>query len=465
MELDFVVEKIKSKLNVDKSFDIVGRDIFIGDKKGYFVFVDGFAKDDVLYYLLENIQKAKPFSNLGDFLAKEIAYIESEIVKDDNEYDKLVLSVLCGMFALVIDGYDEYILIDSRQYPMRSVTESEVEKVIRGAKDSFVETIVFNTALIRRRIRSEKLIFEMEQIGEYSKTDIAISYIDGLVDEKVLEEVKSRIKSINTKAVILGAEYIEDLLFKKKWYNPLPLVKYTERPDVAAAYLSEGHILLIIDTCPVGIVLPITILQFAQHIGDYNVKFINGTIAKIMRFVAIISSVIFIPIFIYLAENTKVFEELSKKGDTPEEMLFSFSVQIIILEIAFLSLQMSSLHIPTQIAPLFAIVGGLLLSDVAIKLGIVNPITLIAMAITVINTYSIPSIEFSDAIRIFRFFMILMTGFFGIVGLLISLIIVIGITYSTEVVKGAKKYTYPIVPFNFNDLKSLLFRENARDMK
>ncbi len=466
MDLQQKILKIKEKLPIDTSYDLIGREILIDNKKAYFVFVDGFAKDEVLYFFLESVQKyCEPFYNLDDFVKKQIAYIECDTVKDDFEFNKLAVSVLCGMFAMVIDGFDEYILLDTREYPVRGISESEVEKVLRGAKDSFVETIIFNTALIRRRIRSEKLVFEIENVGNYSKTDVAISYLKGQVNEKVLNEVRQRIKKIDTNAIILGAEYIEDFLFDKKWHNPLPLVKYTERPDVASSYLAEGHIVLIIDTCPVAIVLPVSIFHFVQHVGDYNIKFVNGTLIRFFRFFSVLLMTFLAPVFIYLSDNTQVFKGLSQNGDAPEKILFSNFGQIVILEISFIILQFSSLHIPAQIAPVIGIVGGVLLGDIAIKLGIFTPLSVLCMVVTVITTYSIPSIEFSDALRVFRFFMILMAGFFGLWGLILSIISVLLVTYNTETIIGAKRYTYPLIPFDFSDLKSLIIRENAKDMR
>ncbi len=466
MNLENKILKIKEKLPINKSYDVIAREVSVNNKRAYFIFIDGFAKDEILYYFLERIQKdCDDFNRLEQFVNTEVSYVESQIIKNDTEFNKLSLPILSGMFGLIFEDFDDYILLDTREYPVRGISESQVEKVIRGAKDSFVETIIFNSALIRRRIRSEKLIFEIEKIGEYSKTDIAISYIDGLVDEKILDTVRNKIKNIDTKVIILGAEYIEDFIFNKRWHNPLPLVKYTERPDVASSYLSEGHIVLLIDTCPVAVVLPVSIFHFGQHIGDYNVKFINGTIAKLFRFLSMLIATFLAPVFVYLGDYTKVFDEISKKGDSPEEVLFSVFGQIVILEISFFILQGSSLHIPAQIAPLIGVIGGLLLSDITVKLGIFTPISLVCMTATVITTYCIPSVEFSDALRVFRFFMIILAGFFGLKGLIMSIVIVLIITYSTQTLEGAKKYTYPLVPFNFNDLKSLLFRENVKDMR
>ncbi len=464
--LEQKIAKLKEILPIEKSYDVIGREITVSNKKAYYVFVDGFAKDEVLYYFLENIQNCtKGIYSLEDFLQSKVAYIEAEIVKNDPEYNQLKTQVLCGMFALVFEDFDEYLLLDTREYPVRGMVESEVEKVIRGPKDSFVETILFNTSLVRRRVRSEKLIFEMEKIGNFSKTDIAISYIDGLCNKTVLENIKKKIKSIDTNTVIVSAQYLEELLFDKKWYNPLPLVKFTERPDVCAAYLSEGHIVLIVDTTPVALVLPVSIFHFVQHISDYNIKFINGTIAKIVRITSVLLSIFLAPIFIYLADNTQIFSEIAKKGDVPDKVYLSYFGQIGALEVAFLMLQVSSLHIPSQIAPLIGIIGGLLLSDIAIKIGLFTPIALLTMTAIVITTYSIPSYEFTDALRLFRLFMIICTGIFGLYGLIGSLICVLVITITTQTIEGAKRYTYPLIPFDFSDLKSLLIRENIKDME
>ncbi len=466
-KLDKKIEKVKRKLPLDVSFDIMGREICIGNEKGYFIFIDGFAKDEVLYYYLSDMQKnVKEIRNLDDFLAKEVSYIETEKITKDSTYDKLVTYVLSGVSVLILENFEDYILLDTREYPVRSISESETEKVVRGSKDCFVETIVLNTALIRRRIKSQNLIFEMVNVGNYSKTDIAISYVNDLVNKEILKNLKTKLKKINSNSLILNSQNIEELLFEKQKYNPLPKVKYTERPDVASSYLAEGHIVLLIDTSPVAIILPVSIFYFFQNIGDYNTRFLNGTVSKILRIFSILLATFLAPIVIYLVDYTNILSSILEKGDVKQEdILFSFFVQIIILEIVFIVLQMASLHIPTAIASMMGIVGGLLLGEITITMGFFTPVSLLTMLVTVLTTYTIPSLEFSDSIRIFRFFYIISVGLFGILGLIVSIILSIVIAVKTETISGAKRYTYPLIPFNKNDFKNLLYRQHTSKNK
>lgn len=469
MKLDSKIEILKEKLPIGKSFDVLGREVTLFNKKAYYVFVDGFAKDDMLYYFLENIQQVREdFNSVDEFLKREVAYIEVQEVTDDINFDKIATSVLSGMFALVFEDFDSYVLLDTREYPVRSISESEVEKVVRGARDSFVETIVFNTALVRRRIRVPDLVFEISQVGDIAKTDIVVSYLENSVDKEVLDAVKSKIKNIDTKTLILGAEYIEEFLFSKKWYNPLPMVKYTERPDVAAAYLAEGHIVLIIDTSPVAIILPVTIFTFTQHIGDYGMKALNGTIARFFRFFSILMATFLAPIFIYFSDHTDVLKDILEKASNSseaKEVLLSFFIQILVLEVTFFILQTSAIHIPEQIAPMISIIGGLMLGDIAIKAGAFSSVALLVMLVTVITTYNIPSIELTDALRVFRLYMIILTGVLGGYGLIISLVTVMSIILFTSNIKGGKRYTYPIIPFNYKHLRNLIIREEIVKIK
>ena len=176
---------ISEMLHVDQSFDIVSRDVLIGEKNAVFYFIDGFCQDALMQKLLQFLMglKAGDMPQNAKGLNQLMPYVEVDLTKDFNEIAK---NVLCGVFAVMIEGFDECILIDSRTYPARSVSEPDKDKVLRGSKDGFVETVVFNTALIRRRIRSTDLRMEMLSAGKASKTDIVLCYMDNRVDKEFL---------------------------------------------------------------------------------------------------------------------------------------------------------------------------------------------------------------------------------------------------------------------------------------
>ncbi len=464
MKKDLSIKKqisvFESKLPIKNSFDVIGRNIKILDKEGYFIFIDGFAKDNIMYYILTRLQLDKrEFTSIDDMIKNNIGYIE---VESNNNIDKIATSVLSGMIALLIDGEEKVVLIDAREYPTRSISESETEKISRGPKDSFVETIVFNTALIRRRIRSEKLIFNMKTVGKISKTDVAIAYIDDLVDKKVLKEVIEKIDKIDAEALIIGDNYLDELIFKKNWYNPLPQVKYTERPEVVSAHLVEGHIALIIDTSPCVLILPVTLFYFTQYVDDYNKSMLNGTIIRQIRFFAIFLSLMLVPTFLLVAENNTALDNVLHYFKVIDEGSFSLPIQLMILEFGFVLLQLSSLQTPNYLGGTFGILGGLLIGELAINLGMFSEEAVFYMALTAIATYCIPSIEFTSAIRYFRFIILVGTIILGVKGYILTCTLVFLITYNTETLENSRKYLWPLIPFDYKALKNVLIRRDVR---
>ncbi|HHX55902.1 MAG TPA: spore germination protein, partial [Clostridiales bacterium] len=268
----------KQQLPFKTSFDVIGRDLVIGDKEAYLIFIDGFAKDDIMLFILETLQKIKnesiKYDTIITLIREKIGYIE---VESFNDIEQAKSMLLAGAVVLVIDGESKGIIIDAREYPARSPQEPDLEKVTRGSRDGLVETVIFNTALIRRRLRDPNLIFEITNVGKRSKTDVVISYIKGIADDKLISEVKDKIDKIDAGALVMGEKSLDELLIKKHWYNPLPQVKFTERPDVVAAHLMEGHIAIIVDTSPSVMILPVTMFHFTQHAEDYYQNISVGT--------------------------------------------------------------------------------------------------------------------------------------------------------------------------------------------
>lgn len=451
---------IKNYLPIKKSFDLIGRELIIGQSiDAYLLFIDGFAKDDIMLWILD-ILLSLPENKISNdiietLIKKRIGYIEVERFTDFEQMSTMVLS---GALALIVDGVDEGILIDAREYPVRSPQEPELEKVSRGSRDGLVETIIFNTALIRRRLRDPNLIFEITSVGKRSKTDVVIAYLDDLVDKQLLKEVQDKINKIDVGALVMAEKTLEELLIKKHWYNPLPQVKFTERPDVVAAHLLEGHIAIIVDTSPSIMLLPVTMFHFTQHAEDYYQNIMVGTYYRWIRFLGMLSAFLLPPLWLLLVENKELLPNFLQFIGPKDEFTIPLTIQLLLLEFGLDILRISSIHTPSALNTSLGIIGGLILSDLAVKVGIFVPETVLYMAIAGIGTFATPSLEFALAIRIFRLFLLIMTGLIGIWGFVGALIIIFIIICSCRSFKYGKAYTWPLIPLKLKPLSHILFR-------
>lgn len=455
----------KSFFPIDKSFDFIGREIDIGEKKAYLMFIDGFAKDEIMLRVLEDLQAVKQSDDIRgikDLINKKIAYIEVSTFLD---IEAMTNAVLAGAEILIVDGEEEGIIIDAREYPVRSPEESQVEKVTRGSRDGLVETIVFNTALIRRRIRDPKLMFEIKNVGKRSRTDVAIGYIDDLVDKDLLDTIMRKIDDIEVPSLIMAEKTLEELILKKKWYNPLPQVRFTERPDVVAAHLLEGHVAIIVDTSPSVMLLPSTIFYFSQYAEDYYQNPLVGTFTRFMRFLAILTALFLTPCWLLLAENVEKLPQFLSFIGAKEEAAFGLLIQFLLLELGIEFLKISSLHTPQNLGASFGIIGGLIVGELAIKVGVFSVETIFYTAVTAIATFCIPNVEFASAIRVFRLLLLIFAGLLGKWGFFAAIIIICLISYNTSTLDKKRRYTWPLVPFSGKALINVLFRRPIIDVK
>ncbi len=447
---------LKTMLPLGTSFDLLTRDLLFGKTEAFFFGIDGFVKDDIMFYILNRLQKTElplqNIQNLSEWIQAQIPYIEVSENKNINETIQMVLS---GMSALLIDGFDTAILLDTRTYPVRGVGEPDMEKVARGPRDGFVETIVLNTALVRRRIRDPRLTFEMFQIGSQSKTDIALGYIGNIVDQKLLAQIRNQLNAIDVHALNMGAKSLEELLIRKVWYNPLPQVRYTERPDVAAAHLLEGYILLFIDTTPEVIILPTTFFQFTQSAEDYYQNPAVGNYLRFVRFAAIFASLLLTPTWLMLTEAGISW---SPFFTVHEKIAVPLVLQIILLELGLDLFRYVSSHAPSNLSGSLGLIGGLIIGDVAVQIGWITQEVMFYTAITALTTFAASALDFTYAIRIFRFVLIVCTGLFHIWGYILGIIYIV-LTIITTPTIGGKKYTWPLYPFDKSAFLSLVFRQ------
>ena len=278
-ELSKNTELFDRLLAVNSSFDLVRRDIVVCEKSCAFYFVDGLIKDETMQKVLDVFMKLKSFSpvSYGDiksFYDTYIAYVEVDECLNDGD---VVTGVLSGMAAMFVDGLYGATMIDARTYPARSVTEPENDKILRGPRVGFVETLVFNTALIRRHIRDSSLTMEIKTVGKVSKTDVVLCYMKGRADDAYLARLRELIDGIDAGALTLSSESLAECLIRRKWYNPFPKIRYTERPDTAAAHILEGKIVVICDNSPSVMILPTSFFDFLQEADDYYLPPLTGT--------------------------------------------------------------------------------------------------------------------------------------------------------------------------------------------
>ena len=439
------IEKIKKTFPVDNSFDYLTRNLIFGDVSAYWIGINGLCNVEYVQAIFSDLQNPlyNLHPNINDierYMNSKIGYGQAEVTGDWNQ---IVRNILSGPSALFIDGFDKVILIDSRMYPTRSMVEPDSEQVTRGAKDGFVETLVYNTALIRRRIRNPKMTFELESVGTDSKTDVAIAYISDIVDKELLNELKQKINEIKATSLTMGSKSLEELLVEKRILNPLPNVYSTERPDVACSYIMEGYIVVLVDNSPDVLVFPCTIFQFTQSPEDYYKNPAVGNYIRFTRFLCVILSLFALPVFMLI--------EMSK-GKVIELFVF-----VLIIELFLDLFKYSSAHSPTRFSNSLSIVGGLIIGDIAVEMNWVSKDVLFYGAATMLATLSLVNIEFGEAMRLYRLFLIVLTGLFGMMGFVAGCIFVI-ISVITTPSFGRKSYFWPVCPFNKEALKKILFR-------
>ncbi|MCM1026603.1 MAG: spore germination protein [Roseburia sp.] len=457
--LDENIEYLKSSLPIGSSFDLMTRDLLLGDTRAYFLGINGFCKTEVLQQIFSDLQNPLYMTDgkvedLERYVRARMGYAQVSL---SDSWEDIIRNLLSGPSVLLIDGFNRAVLIDVRSYPARSVAEPDLEKVTRGSRDGFVETLLLNANLIRRRVRSPKLCFSMHSVGTESRTDVAVAYLEGSVNRGLLDTVSRTIDSLRVSALTMGAKSLEELLLPKRWWTPLPSIQVTERPDVACSYLLEGHILLLVDNSPVVLILPCTIFQFTQSPEDYYNSPSVGSYFRLIRFLCVPVSLLLMPVFLLLTawfpEISARWELLSTEDLTPERIFFYVLAVEFILDLFKYSSSLSS----GKFSGSLSVVGGLIIGDIAVSLNWLSVEVLFYGAVTLLASLSISGKEFSDALRLYRILLVLAVGFFGLPGFLIGLGLVLLSAAATPTF-GGFSYFWPLFPFNKKALGRLLFR-------
>ena len=420
------------QLGAGINYDLLTRNIRVGAHRGRLWCIDGYADDATVERMIAfwlGLPADSAARSAEEFIARFITFDE---VSHSSSAQELITNVLSGKLLLLTEGIGEGILIDAKTVPCRSVEEPGDSRVLRGAHDGFVEALVRNTALLRRRIRDPRLRLEGLKIGGKSHTDVVICYMDGITDEKLLRELRQKLEALTPNSFSMGQESVSEALrgSKKQWYNPLPRIRYTERPDVAAACALEGDILLFIDNSPAVMLLPTALPDFLQEANDFYFPPLVGTYLRLIRLGVLLLSLFITPVWYLLAANPhalpSALDFLAVKGEVHVPLF----VQLLLVEFLVDILKLASLNTPNVLSSSFSMLGALILGDFAVQARWMVPEVLVYMAFVAIAGFTQPSYELSYAIKLGRMALLICTGLLGWWGFFggVALILLIAVT-------------------------------------
>jgi len=452
-------DMLERRLRVGHSFDITSRALYLKGKQARVYFIEGMIREEILNKMLDTMllmtqEAIEGYACARDFAEHGVAFGEVEVVGDENAFMTFVLS---GCVGVLLEGYGEALAVDARTYPARAVTEPENDRVLRGAREGFVETLVSNTAMIRRHIRDPMLTMELFQVGERSKTDIALCYLEDKADPKLLERLRQNLRGIRINTLTMGVESLTECMKRRQWWNPFPRARMTERPDCAAACIAEGQIILLMDNSPVGMVLPTGIFDFLQDTNDYCFLPITGTYLRWMRLIVSILTTFLAPAWYLLTLYPHILPIKLDYLKVQENVELPILLQFLLIEIVIGALKMASLNTPSSLSSSFAVIGALVLGDFAVRSKLLVPEVMLLMSFVAIANFAQPSHELGYALTFSRVLLLVLSAIFGIWGAAAGLALLL-VTISVTKTLSGNSYWYPLIPLRPQALGRLFLR-------
>lgn len=454
--IEEIERALEEKAGLHTSFDLVFRKMEFGGKRTAFFFANGFAKDTVLTDMIARLtfldrEQLAPHA-LASFMNQYVSHIQVTPVE---EFDKAVHFALVGATVFFIDRESTALAIDAKTFPARSIEEPDLERVVRGSRDGFVETLMTNVTLIRRRIRDPRLKLELMSVGERTKTDVCIAYISDIASPNLVESLRDKIGQVKIDGIPLGDKQLEEAIIGKGW-NPYPSVRYSERPDVVASHMLEGHVILLADTSPSVMILPTTFFHLVQHVEEYRQAPFVGSYLRWVRFIGIFASLFLLPLWFLMVKHPELkppgleFLGPQKEGKLP------LLVQFLMVELGVDLMRLAAVHTPSPLSVAMGLVAAILVGDIAVKTGLFINEVIMYMAIAAVGMFATPSYELGLANRLVRLALLVLVAAFQIPGL------VIGVTLWLVLLAANRSYNtpymWPFLPFNAKAFLSVAFR-------
>lgn len=449
--------EIEAASGFGNAFDLQKRRLRVAGLEATLYFITTLSSDDMLSDLVMRYQKVeyrqKP-KTAADFLT----LVPYGAASAEPTVENATRLLLAGASILITEGFSEAIITDTRALPERSAAEPDSDRVLFGSHDGFTEIFKTSVALLRRRIRSPHLVVRLFEIGEESRTDVALCYHAKRADPAYVKRIEEKLKSIRVDALTVGQQSLAECLIQRRWFNPFPKFRYTERPDTAAATLMEGNLIIICDNSPQIMLLPTSIFDFAQESDDYYFPPIIGTYQRFVRTTIFFITLFFAPFWYLLVTHPELIPDFLSFINVDERGSLPIFFQILIVELLLDGLRLASLNTPSTLGSSLSVVAGLILGDFAVDVGWFIPEVLLYMAFVAISNYSQPSFELGYAFKFMRIFLLVMVGFFGIPGFVIGSALIVVMIAINKTLDGSRSYLYPLIPFNGKALLRHLFR-------
>ena len=452
-------KELDRRIGVGRNYDVISRDLNLGGVAARLYVVDGYGDDGVIERILSFLLQVKPqdmeqVTDMEEIIRRFITFGE---VNAERQVQNILTGVFLGKTALVVEGFDACALIDAKTFPGREIQEPPEGRVLRGAHEGFVEILLKNTSLLRRRIRDEHLTLENHKIGTQSQTDVVLAYMENKVDRNVLEEIRGKLQKIDINSIAMGQESIAEAMMKPQWYNPFPKVRYTERPDTAVACMMEGSVVLLVDNSPSVMLLPTYFFDFMEEANDYYFPPLVGTYLRYIRIAVFVLSLVITPIWYLLAKSPHAVPDWLQFVTVEEEGAVPLLAQLLLVEFLVDLLKLASLNTPDVLSNSFSMIGALILGDFAVQARWLVPEVLVYMAFVAIASFAQPSFEMGYALKLMRAVLLILIALLDWWGFALGIGILLVLLFTTKHIVG-RGYMYPLYPFNAKDMGRLLVR-------
>ena len=473
IKMEKVINSAVIKDLFQKSTDVLMRPIHINSEYNLTVHifaVDGLVNSQMFDLTIiqpigtgEGVKQCKTEGELYEYLLNQGGAYHA-FASEAKDYNMLLTCVMSGMIGIIFDGLSKAILYDVRTFDKRGVSEPTEEGVMKGPKDSFIEVLRTNTALIRRRIRSEYLVVEQMYVGKLSKTDVALVYLSNVCDKELVDHIRKRIQSIDIDNLCAGSFMEEKLIVDKK--SLFPQTMYTQRPDRCASNLTDGRIALLIDGLPYVYILPCELPMLLQSPEDYSENFIASSTLRILRYLTMTISLLLPAFYISVVSfhnQLLPVQMILSIQEAKVNVPFSSWLEVLGLLFSFEILIEAGLRLPKSVGQAMSIVGGLVVGQAAVSANIISPVVVIIVALTGIAGFTVPNTDLATAIRVTRFALAIMASLAGFFGMTIGLIFLVIHLCSLESYGIA--YLSPFVDAKSLDIKDTLLRYPVEDFK